>query len=202
MLKTRYQDQLTEAGCDEAGRGSFAGPVFAAAVILPPSFSHPQLNDSKQLSEKTRYEMREIIEKEATSFCVSYITHTEIDRINILKASIKAMHRALAGLSIQPGLILIDGNRFYKYKRIPYRCIVKGDELFTSIAAASVLAKTYRDDFMKKLHTEFPCYNWFNNKGYGTEEHRKAIDIHGVCKYHRKSFNVQNMDPVLFPPDD
>ena len=197
MLKSSYQNELIEAGCDEAGRGCFSGPVFAAAVILPPSFSHPKLNDSKKLNEETRNELKEIIEKEAIAFFVSSVSHTEIDRINILKASIKAMHHALDGLKQKPGLILVDGNRFYKYKRIPHRCIVQGDGQYASIAAASILAKTYRDELMKKLHNEFPYYNWGKNKGYGTEEHRKAIEQYGLSKYHRKSFHFQPIDPLL-----
>lgn len=190
MLKPFYQNKLMEAGCDEAGRGCFAGPVFAAAVILPRDFHHPLLNDSKQLSEAIRNELRLVIEKEAVSFAVASISHEEIDSINILKASIKAMHLALAQLSMQPGLLIIDGNRFYKYKRIPHRCIVKGDSLYSSIAAASILAKTYRDEWMIKLHEEFPQYHWNTNKGYGTAEHRKAIEAFGLSPYHRKSFRL------------
>lgn len=198
MLKAFYQPELTEAGCDEAGRGCFAGPVFAAAVILPPNFFHPTLNDSKQLNEKQRKEMRVIIEKEAISFHVTSISHVEIDCTNILKASIKAMHIAVSRLKPSPGLLLIDGNRFTRYKRIPYRCIVKGDAIYASIAAASILAKTYRDEFMIQLHAEFPHYHWNTNKGYGTEEHRKAIEEFGLCKYHRKSFRLLPVLPGLF----
>jgi ribonuclease HII len=190
MLNPFYQEKLTEAGCDEAGRGCFAGPVFAAAVILPKNFYHPLLNDSKQLSEAVRKELRLIIEKEAISFQVASITHEEIDRINILKASIKAMHKAVSKLHPAPGLLLIDGNRFIKYKGIPHRCIIKGDAAYASIAAASILAKTYRDELMMKLHDEFPHYGWHTNKGYGTGEHRKAIEAFGLCKYHRKSFKL------------
>ena len=190
MMKPFYQDQLIEAGCDEAGRGCFAGPVFAAAVILPKDFYHPLLNDSKQLSETARNELRPFIEKEAISFGVAFIGHEEIDRTNILKASIKAMHLSVAKLSLQPGLLLIDGNRFYKYKRIPHRCIVKGDATYASIAAASIIAKTYRDELMIKLHEEFPHYHWRTNKGYGTAEHRRAIEELGLCCYHRKSFRL------------
>ena len=200
MLKPFYQDQLTEAGCDEAGRGCYAGPVFAAAVILPKDFFHPLLNDSKQLSEAQRNELRPVIEREAISFGVSFISHEEIDKTNILKASIKAMHHALEKLSLQPELLLIDGNRFYKYKRIPHRCIVKGDGIYASIAAASVLAKTYRDELMKKLHDEFPHYGWYNNKGYGTAEHRKAIEEFGLCTYHRKSFRLLSDQTELYQP--
>jgi len=190
MLKPFYQDQLIEAGCDEAGRGCYAGPVFAAAVILPKDFYHPLLNDSKQLSEASRDLLRPVIEKEAISFGVSSVSHEEIDKTNILKASIKAMHFSIEKLYLQPGLLLIDGNRFYKYNKIPHRCIVKGDSIYASIAAASVLAKTYRDEFMKKLHEEFPHYGWQNNKGYGTAEHRIAIKEFGLCTYHRKSFRL------------
>lgn len=198
MLKSYYQNELIEAGCDEAGRGCFAGPVFAAAVILPKDFYHPLLNDSKQLSEANRNELRPIIEKEAICFGIASIDHEEIDRTNILKASIKAMHRSLSQLSIQPGMLLIDGNRFYKYKRIPHRCIVKGDSLYSSIAAASVLAKTYRDELMIKLHEEYPHYGWLTNKGYGTAGHRKAIEDFGLCKYHRKSFRLLPEQSPLF----
>jgi ribonuclease HII len=198
MLNPFYQDQLIEAGCDEAGRGCFAGPVFAAAVILPKNFYHPLLNDSKQLSEASRNKLRPVIEKEAISFGVASVDHEEIDRTNILKASIKAMHLSLAKLSVQPGLLLIDGNRFYKYKRIPHRCIVKGDATYASIAAASILAKTYRDELMKKLHEEFPHYHWHTNKGYGTAKHRKAIEEFGLCNYHRKSFRLMPEKTALF----
>lgn len=198
MLSPFYQDQLTEAGCDEAGRGCFAGPVFASAVILPKDFCHPLLNDSKQLSEADRNELRPVIEKEAISFAVSNIDHEEIDRINILKASIKAMHISVDKLIPKPQLLLIDGKYFLKYKRIPHRCFVKGDATYASIAAASILAKTYRDEFMLKLHEEFPYYNWASNKGYGTAEHRKAIKEYGLCKYHRKSFRLLPEQPELF----
>lgn len=198
MLSPFYQDQLTEAGCDEAGRGCFAGPVFASAVVLPKDFFHPLLNDSKQLSEADRNELRPIIEKEAISFAVSSIDHEEIDRINILKASIKAMHISVDKLISKPQLLLIDGKYFLKYKRIPHRCFVKGDATYASIAAASILAKTYRDEFMLKLHEEFPYYNWASNKGYGTAEHRKAIKEYGLCKYHRKSFRLLPEQPELF----
>jgi len=190
MLKPFYQNQLIEAGCDEAGRGCYAGPVFAAAVILPKDFYHPLLNDSKQMNEAGRNELRQIIEKESLSFSVASISHEEIDQINILKASIKAMHLCIDKLPEQPGLLLIDGNRFYKYKNIAHRCIIKGDGIYASIAAASVLAKTYRDELMLKLHEEFPQYGWKNNKGYGTAEHRKAIDEFGLCPLHRKSFRI------------
>ena len=198
MLNPFYQDQLTEAGCDEAGRGCYAGPVFASAVILPRGFFHPVLNDSKQLTEEERNELRIVIEKEAVCFAVASISHTEIDRINILQASVKAMHVSVSRLRLRPELLLIDGNYFRKYKRIPHRCIIKGDATYASIAAASILAKTYRDEHMKKLHEEFPQYNWASNKGYGTPEHRKALEEHGMCKYHRKSWRLFNEQPVLF----
>jgi ribonuclease HII len=198
VLKSFYQEEKTEAGCDEAGRGCFAGPVFAAAVILPKEFSHPVLNDSKQLKEEERYELREVIEREAICFAVASVDHEEIDLINILRASFKAMHLAIQQLKQKPGLLLIDGNRFTRYKRTPHICIIKGDGLYASIAAASILAKTYRDDYMKKLHHEFPHYNWASNKGYGTEEHRKAIEEYGLCHYHRKSFNIAAAQPELF----
>jgi ribonuclease HII len=198
LLKAFHQEDKIEAGCDEAGRGCYAGPVFAAAVILPKDFYHPVLNDSKQVKEELRYELREVIEKEAISFAVASVDHEEIDTINILRASFKAMHLAITQLKQKPGLLLIDGNRFTKYKRVPHACIIKGDGIYASIAAASILAKTYRDDYMKKLHHEFPHYNWASNKGYGTEEHRKAIELHGICQYHRKSFNITITQPELF----
>lgn len=194
MLQTCYQEEKIEAGCDEAGRGCYAGPVFAAAVILPPGFFHPLLNDSKQVKEADRNELRTYIEATAIAYRVARVDHDEIDRINILKASFKAMHLALDGLGKRPGLLLIDGNRFTKYKRIPHRCIVKGDSLYASIAAASILAKTWRDEYMRDLHTEFPHYRWDTNKGYGTREHRDAIQQFGLCKYHRRSFNINPLD--------
>lgn len=197
MLKDRHQNIFTEAGCDEAGRGCYAGPVFAAAVILPPEFFHPLLNDSKQVVADVREELRIFIEANALDFAVAYVDENEIDRINILRASFKAMHLAIKKLKINPGLLLIDGNRFSSYKKIPHYCIIKGDEIYASIAAASILAKTYRDDYMRRLHEEFPHYQWHNNKGYGTESHRKAIEEYGLCKYHRKSFNI---DPSHIDP--
>ena len=194
MLNPFFQDQLLEAGCDEAGRGCFAGPVFASAVILPKNFFHPLLNDSKQLTAEERSELRVVIEKEAITYSVASISHKEIDRINILQASVKAMHVSVSRLAIQPGLLLIDGNYFKKYKRIPHRCIVKGDATYSSIAAASILAKTYRDEYMTKLHEEFPYYNWAC-----TPEHRRALDEFGICKYHRKSWRLfQEELPELF----
>lgn len=190
MLKSFYQEKYIEAGCDEAGRGCFAGPVFAAAVILPKTFFHPLLNDSKLLSAATRYELRPIIEAEAICYGVASISPEEIDVINILKASFKAMHLALDRLNVAPELLLIDGNRFTAWKQTPHHCIVKGDSLYASIAAASILAKTYRDDYMLQLHQSFPHYHWHSNKGYGTAEHRKAIETHGICEHHRKSFKI------------
>ena len=198
MLKPFYQEELIEAGCDEAGRGCLAGPVFAAAVILPKEFSHPLLNDSKQVTKKNRNELRSIIEESALAFAVASIDNEEIDRINILKASFKAMHRALDQLKAKPQLLLVDGNRFIKYKRTPHRCIVKGDATFTSIAAASILAKTYRDEYMLQLHEEFPHYDWINNKGYGTANHIKAMEQYGQCRYHRKTFLVKSIQADLF----
>ena len=195
-LRSHYQDELTEAGCDEAGRGCYAGPVFAAAVILPPGFFHPLLNDSKQVSAEDRNELRIYIEANALAWSVARVDHDEIDRINILKASFKAMHLALDQLKMRPRLLLIDGNRFTKYKRVPHRCIVKGDGIFASIAAASILAKTWRDEYMQGLHLEFPHYRWDSNKGYGTKEHRDAIERFGLCKYHRKSFNIHPEEEV------
>jgi ribonuclease HII len=189
-LRSHYQEELTEAGCDEAGRGCYAGPVFASAVILPPGFFHPLLNDSKQVSPENRNELRVYIEANALAWSVARVDHDEIDRINILKASFKAMHLALDELKLRPRLLLIDGNRFTKYRRLPHRCIVKGDSIFASIAAASILAKTWRDEYMRELHMEFPHYRWDSNKGYGTKDHRNAIEKFGICKYHRKSFNI------------
>jgi ribonuclease HII len=190
MLKRFHQKDLTEAGCDEAGRGCYAGPVFAAAVILPKKFYHPLLNDSKQVSPEHRQKLRVYIEKKAVAYSVAMVDHEEIDTINILRASFKAMHKALDTLTVQPDLLLIDGNRFTPYKNIPHQCIVDGDATYASIAAASILAKTYRDDFMINLHEQFPQYNWKSNKGYGTLEHRTAIEQFGLCTYHRKSFDI------------
>ena len=178
-----------EAGCDEAGRGCLAGPVFAAAVIVPPDFYHPLLNDSKLVPEEIRYDLRRFIQRNAICYSVAQVDHEEIDRINILKASFKAMHLALDNLKKRPKLLLIDGNRFTKYKRVRHECIVKGDGIYSSIAAASILAKTYRDDFMKNLHEDYPIYKWNTNKGYGTPEHRMAISQHGPSPFHRRSFS-------------
>ncbi len=190
MLLPFFHNRFYEAGLDEAGRGCFAGPVFAAAVILPKDFYHPLLNDSKQLTREEREMLRPIIEKEAIAYAVASVSNNEIDRINILQASFKAMHLALNKLTSQPEILLIDGNRFKPYKKMPHHCIIKGDGMYASIAAASVLAKTYRDDYMMYLHTKHSMYAWHNNKGYGTREHRTAIELHGLCKYHRRSFNI------------
>lgn len=180
-----------EAGCDEAGRGCLAGPVFAAAVILPKDYKNDLLNDSKKLSEKQRNMLRPVIERDALAFAVGIVSAAEIDKINILNASFLAMHRALEKLTIDPELLLIDGNRFKQWNDIPYKCIVKGDGKYLSIAAASILAKTNRDELMESIHVEFPEYNWRKNKGYPTLEHRKMILKTGLCEYHRKTFNVQ-----------
>jgi ribonuclease HII len=197
MLLSFLHEKFVEAGLDEAGRGCYAGPVFAAAVILPKDFHHPLLNDSKQMTEKERDLLRPVIEKESISFYVASVDNYEIDQINILQASYKAMHIAIDNLMAIPEMLLIDGNRFKPYKNIQHECIVKGDGKYASIAAASILAKTYRDEFMKKLHVEYPHYGWDTNKGYGTLHHRKAIETHGLCNHHRKSFNIFG-DPVLF----
>jgi len=194
MLKTSYTDHLVEAGCDEAGRGCLAGPVFAAAVIFPKDFSHPGLNDSKQLSASQRESLRISIETEALAWAVAMVDNHEIDKINILKASILAMHKALDQLLTRPQLILVDGNRFKAYHEIPHQCIVKGDSKFMSIAAASILAKTYRDDYMMQLHDTYPYFGWDRNKGYPTLEHRKAILKLGLTPYHRETFTVQVKD--------
>ena len=195
MLLPFYQDVLIEAGCDEAGRGCYAGPVFAAAVILPKTFYHPILNDSKQLTAVERNTLRPIIEQEAISYAVAMVSCEEIDRINILQASFKAMHLALEQLQVVPELLLIDGNRFVKFGNIKHQCVVEGDGIYSSIAAASVLAKTYRDEYMAKLHDQYPHYNWKQNKGYGTKQHREAIREHGLCEHHRKSFNILKPTP-------
>lgn len=190
MLKLKINPKLLECGTDEAGRGCLAGPVTAAAVILPNNFSHPFLTDSKQLSEKKRNELREIIEKEAICYHVVHVMMHEIDEINILNASILGMHRAIEGLSQTPEFIAIDGNRFKPLHQIPFECVVKGDSKYLHIAAASILAKTYRDEYMAALHQKFPAYNWKRNKGYPTKEHREAIRNFGSTDFHRKSFNL------------
>ena len=195
MLKNAYYINKVEAGCDEAGRGCLAGSVFAAAVILPPDYENGLLNDSKQLSEKKRYLLRSMIEKDALAWAVGVVTAEEIDKINILNASILAMHRALDALSVRPEAIIVDGNRFKPYHDVPHTTIVKGDGKYLSIAAASILAKTYRDDYMKAIAEEFPQYDWQSNKGYPTKKHRAAIKEYGISPYHRKSF-------TLLPPEE
>lgn len=190
MLLPFLESGRIEAGCDEAGRGCLAGPVFAAAVILPQDFSNDLLNDSKQLTEKQRYLLRPIIEKEALEWAVGVVSAEEIDKINILAASFLAMHRAVDDLKIRPEHLLIDGNRFKPYRNVPFTTIVKGDGKMASIAAASILAKTYRDDFMNKIAVEYPQYDWLSNKGYPTVKHRNAIKEYGITPYHRKSFNL------------
>ena len=196
-LSPYYNPDEIEAGCDEAGRGCLAGPVYAAAVILPKDFYHPLLNDSKQLTAKQREKLRPIIEENAIAWAVCAITPQEIDQINILKASIKGMHGALDMLKVRPTSILVDGNRFYKYQDIPHICMIKGDARFASIAAASVLAKTYRDEYMLKIAAEHPQYGWDRNMGYPTKEHRAAIAVHGTTPHHRMSFRLLE-DPTLF----
>ena len=198
MLQSFYQKELIEAGCDEAGRGCYAGPVFAAAVILPSDFEHPELNDSKLLKAVQREKLRTFIEMHASAYAVARVSEEEIDRINILKASFLAMHRALDALQVAPAFLLIDGNRFTPYKKIAHKCIVKGDATYASIAAASILAKTYRDAYMENLHNDFPHYCWKNNKGYGTQNHRDAIEKYGLCEHHRKSFNILPAQIKLF----
>ncbi|MBP3355859.1 MAG: ribonuclease HII [Rikenellaceae bacterium] len=197
MLETCYQREFPEAGCDEAGRGCLAGPVFAAAVILPEGFFHPLLDDSKRMTERNRYRLREVIEREAVAWAVEQVSAEEIDRINILNASIEGMNRAVARLSVRPGFLAIDGNRFRTGSGIPFRCIVKGDGKYADIAAASVLAKTYRDDYMQALAPLFPQYGWERNKGYPTREHREAVVRYGLSPHHRLSFHCGG-DPELF----
>lgn len=195
MLQNHYYDGLTEAGCDEAGRGCLAGSVYAAAVILPPDYRNDLLNDSKQLSAKKRYALRDMILREAVAWAVGIVTPEEIDKINILNASILAMHRALDALKVRPEAVIVDGNRFKPYRDFPFATIVKGDGKYLSIAAASILAKTFRDDYMDALAEEYPQYDWRSNKGYPTKKHRAAIKLHGVTPYHRKSF-------TLLPPEE
>lgn len=190
MLASHYYEGKIEAGCDEAGRGCLAGSVYAAAVILPPDYQNELLNDSKQLSEKKRYQLRDIIEQDAVAWAVGIVTPQEIDRINILNASILAMHRALDQLKVRPEAIIVDGNRFKPYQQIPATTIVKGDGKYLSIAAASILAKTYRDDYMNQLALEYPQYDWLSNKGYPTKKHRDAIRQNGITPYHRRSYNL------------
>lgn len=190
MLRNNYYEGKIEAGCDEAGRGCLAGSVYAAAVILPPDYHNELLNDSKQLTEKRRYALREVIQREAVAWAVGVVTPEEIDNINILNASILAMHRALDQLAVRPEAVIVDGNRFKPYGGLPYSTIVKGDGKYLSIAAASILAKTYRDDYMKRLAEEYPQYDWKGNKGYPTKKHRDAIRQFGATPYHRRTFNL------------
>lgn len=190
MLKSHYYENLVEAGCDEAGRGCLAGSVYAAAVILPPDYENDLLNDSKKLTAKKRYALREVIQRDALAWAVGIVTPEEIDKINILNASFLAMHRALDQLSLRPEAVIVDGNRFRPYQDLPFTTIVKGDGKYLSIAAASVLAKTYRDDYMLSLAEEYPQYDWQSNMGYPTKKHRQAIREHGITPYHRKSYNL------------
>lgn len=201
MLAANCFEGLVEAGCDEAGRGCLAGSVFAAAVILPPDYENGKLNDSKQLTEKKRYELRAEIERDATAWAVGVVTSGEIDRINILNASILAMHRALDALKVRPEAVIVDGNRFVPYGNLPFRTIVKGDGKYMSIAAASILAKTYRDDYMLELDKRFPQYMWRKNKGYPTKEHREAIRRYGTTPFHRMSFTLLPDDGPVLPFD-
>jgi ribonuclease HII len=190
MLQPYFKKGILEAGIDEAGRGCYAGPVFAAAVILPADFYHPLLNDSKQLKEKDRYDLRPIIEAESIAYAVAMISNEEIDQINILQATFKAMHACVDQLNPKPELLLVDGNRFKPYLFMPHQCIIKGDGTYASIAAASILAKTYRDDYMLNLHLAYPHYGWDQNKGYGTAIHRAAIEKYGLCEHHRFSYAI------------
>jgi ribonuclease HII len=198
MLALRFSESYVEAGCDEAGRGCLAGPVFAAAVVLPVGFRNELLNDSKKLTHQQREELRPIIEEQALAWAVASVDNLVIDEINILRASFRAMHLAIAQLQLQPELLLIDGNRFDPYPGIPHQCIIRGDGLYMAIAAASVLAKTHRDAFMCRLHDEYPIYNWKQNKGYPTIAHRKAIMIHGITPLHRRSFNMHTQLSLEF----
>lgn len=195
MLKSCLYNNQVEAGCDEAGRGCLAGSVYAAAVIFPPDYTNDMLNDSKQLSPKKRYALRTVIERDALAWAVGVVTPAEIDKINILNASILAMHRALDQLTLRPEAVIVDGNRFKPYHELPYTTVVKGDGKYLSIAAASILAKTYRDDYMDALAQEYPQYDWLSNKGYPTQKHRTAIKTHGITPYHRRSF-------TLLPPEE
>lgn len=190
MLKEYYKEGVTEAGCDEAGRGCLAGSVYAAAVIFPAGYTNEELNDSKQLTDRRRKRLREIIERDALAWAVGIVMPEEIDRINILNASILAMHRALDMLKVRPESIIVDGNRFKPYHDIEHTCVVKGDAKYLSIAAASILAKTYRDDYMDSLAKEYPQYDWTSNKGYPTKKHREALRLYGITPYHRKSYNL------------
>ncbi len=200
MLLPYYKEGVIEAGCDEAGRGCLAGAVYAAAVILPADYHNEQLNDSKQLTERQRYALRREIERDAVAWAVGIVSPQEIDRVNILNASILAMHRAVEQLPQVPQHLIVDGNRFRPFRDIPYTTVVKGDGKYLSIAAASILAKTYRDDYMNELHKEYPLYDWDNNKGYPTRKHREAIRLHGVTPYHRMTFNLYGDTQLeLFP---
>lgn len=190
MLKSHYHEGLVEAGCDEAGRGCLAGSVYAAAVIFPPDYENAALNDSKQLTERQRYALREVVLRDAVAWAVGVVTPEEIDKVNILNASILAMHRALDQLKVRPEAVIVDGNRFKPYNGLPYATIVKGDGKYLSIAAASILAKTFRDDYMNQLAEEYPAYDWRSNKGYPTRKHREAIRQYGITPYHRRSFNL------------
>jgi ribonuclease HII len=207
MLKNHYYEGLVEAGCDEAGRGCLAGSVYAAAVILPPDYENADLNDSKQLSEKRRYALRKQIERDAVAWAVGIVTPEEIDKINILNASILAMHRALDQLKVRPEAVIVDGNRFKPYQSasmaepLPHICIVKGDGKYLAIAAASILAKTYRDDYMNQLAEAYPMYDWLSNKGYPTKKHREAIRQYGISPYHRKSYNLLGGEELSLPFD-
>ncbi len=198
MLKSHYHEGLIEAGCDEAGRGCLAGSVYAGAVIFPADYENADLNDSKQLTDKRRHQLREIIERDAIAWAVGIVTAEEIDQINILNASILAMHRALDGLKVRPEAVIVDGNRFKRYQSLPYTTIVKGDAKYLSIAAASILAKTYRDDEMDRLAEEFPHYEWQRNKGYPTRAHRAAIEAYGITPYHRRSFRLTEEKELSF----
>lgn len=202
MLESCYYKGKVEAGCDEAGRGCLAGSVYAAAVILPEDYQNELLNDSKQLTEKKRYQLREIIERDAVAWAVGVVTPEEIDKMNILNASILAMHRALDQLKVRPEAVIVDGNRFKKYKDLPHTTIVKGDGKYLSIAAASILAKTYRDDYMNRLAEEYPQYDWLSNKGYPTKKHREAIRQYGITPYHRKTFNMLGDGQLSLKFDD
>ncbi|HRN15673.1 MAG TPA: ribonuclease HII [Xylanibacter oryzae] len=190
MLESHFYEGKIEAGCDEAGRGCLAGSVYAAAVIFPPDYNNPELNDSKKLSAKKRYELRKIVERDAIAWAVGIVTAEEIDKINILNASILAMHRALDQLKVRPEAVIVDGNRFKKYRDLPHTTIVKGDGKYLSIAAASILAKTFRDDYMDELAEQYPQYDWKSNKGYPTKKHRAAIKQYGITPLHRKSYNL------------
>ena len=199
MLLPYYKEGVVEAGCDEAGRGCLAGSVYAAAVILPPDYHNDKLNDSKQLTASQRYALRTEIEHDAIAWALGIVTAQEIDEMNILRASITAMHRAIDALTVRPEHLIIDGNRFYQYQDLPHTTVVKGDGKYLSIAAASILAKTYRDDYMKELHNEYPFYGWNHNAGYPTKEHRQGIETHGTTPYHRMTFNLTGTVQLELP---